>query len=52
MHMVLSIAVLFIAVVLAFSQDDHAMVNSHGDQVMGFSHEKTTHHFELHYDSV
>ena len=26
------------------------MVNDHGDQVMGFSHEKTTHHFELHYD--
>ena len=26
------------------------MVNQHGDHVMGFSHEKTTHHFELHYD--
>ena len=26
------------------------MVNEHGDHVMGFSHEKTTHHFELHYD--
>ena len=26
------------------------MVNEHGDHVMGFSHEKTTHHFELNYD--
>src|SRR5580693_9257325 len=35
----------------AFAQDDHqAMVNAHGDHVMGFSHEKTTHHFELNYD--
>jgi len=33
-----------------FSQDHQAMVNEHGDHVMGFSHEKTTHHFELHYD--
>jgi hypothetical protein len=35
---------------LAFSQDHQAMVNEHGDHVMGFSHEKTTHHFELNYD--
>ena len=35
---------------LAFAQDHHAMVNEHGDKVMGFSHEKTTHHFELSYD--
>ena len=35
----------------AFAQQDHhAMVNAHGDHEMGFSHEKTTHHFELHYD--
>ncbi len=33
-----------------FAQDHHAMVNEHGDKVMGFSHEKTTHHFELSYD--
>src|SRR5271155_4846901 len=33
-----------------FSQDHQAMVSEHGDQVMGFSHEKTTHHFELNYD--
>lgn len=26
------------------------MVNEHSDKVMGFSHEKTTHHFELTYD--
>jgi hypothetical protein len=26
------------------------MVNEHGDHVMGFSHEKTTHHFELRYE--
>jgi hypothetical protein len=26
------------------------MVNRHGDQMMGFSHEMTTHHFELNYD--
>src|SRR5580658_4001091 len=35
----------------AFAQEDHhAMVNAHGDHVMGFSHEKTTHHFEVSYD--
>src|SRR5580658_3584004 len=35
----------------AFAQEDHhSTVNQHGDHVMGFSHEKTTHHFELHYD--
>jgi hypothetical protein len=26
---------------------DHAAMNSRGDQAMGFSHEKTTHHFRL-----
>ena len=26
------------------------MINEHGDDVMGFSHEKTTHHFELNYE--
>jgi len=35
----------------AFAQQDHlAEVNRHGDHEMGFSHEKTTHHFELNYD--
>jgi hypothetical protein len=27
--------------------DHHSGVNKRGDQVMGFSHEKTTHHFKL-----
>jgi hypothetical protein len=35
---------------LAAAQDHQAAVNQHGDHVMGFSHEKTTHHFELNYD--
>ena len=44
-------AVFFLGTLLAFAQQDRqAMVNEHGDHVMGFSHEKTTHHFELHYD--
>jgi hypothetical protein len=29
------------------SHDHHAMVENHGDQAMGFSHDKTTHHFLL-----
>src|SRR5580658_9843139 len=43
-------ASLFLGAAIAFSQDHQTMVNEHGDHVMGFSHEKTTHHFELHYD--
>jgi hypothetical protein len=27
--------------------DHHAMVENHGDQAMGFPHDKTTHHFLL-----
>ena len=49
-HMLRAAAFLFLGVSLAISQDHHAMVNEHGDKVMGFSHEKTTHHFELNYD--
>jgi len=41
---------LFLGTVLALAQDRQAVVNEHGDHVMGFSHDKTTHHFELHYD--
>jgi hypothetical protein len=41
---------LLLGAALMFAQDHHAMVNEHGDKVMGFSHEKTTHHFELSYD--
>ena len=40
---ILSAALLFGAFAL-FGQDHHAGVNQRGDQVMGFSHEKTTHH--------
>jgi len=29
------------------SHDHHAMVENHGDQAMGFPHDKTTHHFLL-----
>lgn len=44
------LATLVIGAALTFAQDHQAQVNEHGDHVMGFSHEKTTHHFELHYD--
>ncbi len=43
----------FLAVALtapAQTHDHQAMVNRHGDEVMGFSHEKTTHHFRLYPD--
>jgi hypothetical protein len=43
-------AVLLLGATLAFAQYHHQMLNEHGDKVMGFSHEKTTHHFELSYD--
>jgi hypothetical protein len=44
-------AVFLFGSALAIAQQSHqAMVNEHGDHVMGFSHEKTTHHFELNYD--
>ncbi|HEY3741002.1 MAG TPA: hypothetical protein VGL53_14215 [Bryobacteraceae bacterium] len=33
-----------------FAQDHQAQVNERGDHTMGFSHEKTTHHFELNYE--
>ena len=39
----------FALAALSFAQDRQAQVNEHGDHVMGFSHEKTTHHFELNY---
>ena len=40
------IALLMTATAL-YGQDHHAAVNSRGDRAMGFSHEKTTHHFRL-----
>ena len=41
-----------LAMLLVFQQDSahHAAVNQHGDHAMGFSHEKTTHHFRLYSD--
>ena len=41
---------LFLGAALASAQDRQAIVNEHGDHVMGFSHENTAHHFELNYD--
>ena len=34
----------------AFAQEHHNPVDQRGDHVMGFSHEKTTHHFRLYRD--
>jgi len=31
----------------ASQQSHHAIVESHGDQAMGFPHDKTTHHFRM-----
>jgi len=43
--------VLFTLLLFAGPQDhDHSMVDKRGDKVMGFSHEKTTHHFLLYKD--
>ena len=41
---------LVLGATLASAQDHQTVVNEHGDHVMGFSHENTTHHFELNYD--
>jgi hypothetical protein len=49
-HVAKSAVLLILGAALVFSQDHQAMVDEHGDKVMGFSHEKTTHHFELSYD--
>ncbi len=43
-------AVLISAIVLLAQDDHHKMMDQRGDHVMGFSHDKTTHHFELSYD--
>lgn len=48
--MVKTATLLLLGAALAVSQDHQSMINEHGDHVMGFSHEKTTHHFELSYD--
>lgn len=59
-HMLRAAGLLFVTSALIFAQDHpgndqpapdhHTMVSEHGDRVMGFSHDKTTHHFELNYD--
>jgi hypothetical protein len=38
---------LLLALVQQPTHDHHAEVNRRGDAIMGFSHEKTTHHFRL-----
>jgi hypothetical protein len=48
--MIRTIAFLLLGAALALPQDHQALVNEHGDDVVGFSHDKTTHHFELTYD--
>jgi hypothetical protein len=42
---------LLFASAVTFAQHDHdAQLNQRGDHIMGFSHESTTHHFELNQD--
>jgi len=49
--MIAAALLLFSAFALAQqTSDHHAGVVQRGDQVMGFSHEKTTHHFRLYED--
>ena len=46
-----TLAALLLVGALAFAQHDHdAQLNQRGDREMGFSHDKTTHHFELNQD--
>ncbi len=42
-----TICFLLVTAMACAQQDHQAQVNEHGDHVMGFPHEKTTHHFEL-----
>jgi hypothetical protein len=45
------IAVLLLAGATMLAQEDHhKTVDARGDHVMGFSHEKTTHHFRIYAD--
>jgi hypothetical protein len=44
-------AIVIVLAFFAFAQDaHHDAVDKRGDHVMGFSHEKTTHHFRLYKD--
>ena len=47
MKTTLLVGLLFGALCLMAQDDHHAGVDKRGDDVMGFSHEKTTHHFRL-----
>ena len=49
MHITLTLLLILLAPQEA-GHDHHAAVNRRGDAVMGFSHEKTTHHFRLRAD--
>jgi hypothetical protein len=46
----LVVGLLFVALGLVAQDDQHTAVDKRGDPVMGFSHEKTTHHFRLYAD--
>ncbi len=48
--MKITAAAIFLGICVLYGQDHHAPVNQRGDRVMGFSHEKTTHHFRLYPD--
>lgn len=43
-------SIFFFAALLVAGQDHHHDVEKRGDMVMGFPHDKTTHHFRLHAD--
>ena len=46
----LTLLLLLTAALYAQHDDHHSAVDSRGDKVMGFSHDKTTHHFRLYDD--
>jgi len=48
--MTLLVGLLFAALGVTAQEDHHAAVDKRGDHVMGFSQEKTTHHFRLYAD--
>lgn len=50
MKTTLLVGLLFGVLGLIAQNDHHAAVDKRGDHVMGFSHEKTTHHFRLYAD--
>ena len=50
MTRLLTILLLAAAVLPAQHDEHHSAIDSRGDKVMGFSHEKTTHHFRLYDD--